>query len=339
MDNIFELITERARSRYGSEKELSSWLSENISQEKKREINDVFIAALKNESTKSDIFSDLKKIPDIFADDADQPPTENPGKISIQLFYELVRNLLRDQEILVDGANKRIVRRRGANGGFQLVLPEQVSEIKISEVEDEINSNIVKQETSKEEGRKLEKHFYPLVREWALNNDFVDCQITGGLLPGPKWENPDLIDIFCEFDPNTARLTYEIACFEVKLRVEPEGVWQAAHYKKFSHYSFVAFAQNEQAVLRDDGVIELAVDLGLGILALDGNDETTTPKFKIIHHPKKNNPSDINIGVIVSRFSPKFPEIQEKIKIQKGEMIKNLMDGNINSLSWKIFPE
>ncbi|WP_454436155.1 hypothetical protein [Thauera mechernichensis] len=140
---------------------------------------------------------------------------------------------------------------------------------------------------------------------WALRkNDGVNCVVTGGRLPFPKWENPDLVQVDAKVGQFTKKIEFEITSFEVKLRVEPYAVWQAANYKRFSSYVYVAFAKTEEDVRSQDGgrVFDIAVDLGVGVLVLE-NSGVNSPSFREIHAPRRNTPLDAEINSLLGGYS------------------------------------
>lgn len=170
------------------------------------------------------------------------------------------------------------------------------------------------------------------MQKWAQENGFERCEITGGLIPGPKWENPDLIEMYFDFGKNISSMNIEVASFEVKLSIGPQAIWQAAHYSRFSHFTFIAFALTEDKVRSADRVFELAVKFGLGVLVLEDreNDEI---KFKLIHSPTKNNPPASEIEIIVSRFldsekiDPRFSNAKKQLLEEKKKFASQLLDG------------
>jgi len=83
-------------------------------------------------------------------------------------------------------------------------------------------------------------------------------------------ENPDLLaHSLSEF---TCLVGYEIelTTFEVKLAFDIYSVWQAAHYRRFSNYVYLACYEAPDVIRsRTDGrLYQLAVEFGLGVLSL-----------------------------------------------------------------------
>jgi hypothetical protein len=145
---------------------------------------------------------------------------------------------------------------------------------------------------------RLEKEYYPLVKAWAQQVGYDKCEITGGKLPGYRWENPDLIAIDYVVNEYARSVAFDITSFEVKLLVEPSAICQAAHYKHFSLAVYIAFAQNEKTIREQDGgrVFDLAIELGLGVLAFEDG------KFKIIQSPKPHVPQESAVSQILSNY-------------------------------------
>lgn len=185
-------------------------------------------------------------------------------------YYELRTTLNRCQLTTGD----MIVAKQGQLGGLKLYKPEIPS---IPKSPTEVLESI--KETNAKE-LLVEKDYYPIVKNWAQEQG-MDCAILGGKLPGYKWENPDLVVIDYLVDQFACAVSYDVTSIEVKLGVEPSGVWQAAHYRLFSHRVYIAFAQSERDVRnKDDGrVFELAVTHGLGVLCFENNN------FKEIQSP------------------------------------------------------
>lgn len=250
------------------------------------------------------------------------------------IIYTTVRDSLSNRTI----GNIQIQCRAGSLGGFELIEqnttsennknanPEEITGNQPKNIAAELKENESATVNLEEKIRKLEKHFYESVRNWALkNNDGVNCVITGGRLPFPKWENPDLVQVDAKVGQFTKKIEFEITSFEVKLRVEPYAVWQAANYKRFSSYVYVAFAKNEEDVRSQDGgrVFDIAVDLGVGVLVLE-NASDTPPVFKEIHAPRRNTPLDAEINSILAGYRS-IDQVQNVIRVSESKLESFLM--------------
>lgn len=231
--------------------------------------------------------------------------------------------------------NFTIERRVGHHGGFWLrEAPKNTDDQPLQYAANQenqpgqpenITDAIEKNEQStvelEENNRVLERHFYEPVRQWALkNNDGVNCVITGGRLPFPRWENPDLVQVDAKVGQFTKKIEFEITSYEVKLRVEPYAVWQAANYKRFSSYVYVAFAKTEEDVRGQDGgrVFDIAVDLGVGVLVLE-NSGVSSPAFREIHAPRRNTPLDAEINSLLVGYSS-IEQIHNVIQLSEREL-------------------
>ena len=126
-------------------------------------------------------------------------------------------------------------------------------------------------------------------------------------MPGYKWENPDLIAVDYSVSKLLRSLQYSVTSFEVKLRVEPQSVWQAAHYLRFSHEGYLAIAKDEHEVSnRYEGrVFELAVELGLGVLCYDKNAQ----QFKEIQTPRAASPDQHRVQDTIVSFGDLFKQV------------------------------
>lgn len=302
------------------------------SQELRTQIDELFERAGLQEYSRTQIFDPLSEIIE-FAKSRNEFTW--PEIVTEDWLYFVASRRWLPQFVDQNDVKYIIARRRGSSGGFsKSPLPEdQFSEeqeqVEIQKLEEQIVENTNTIEKAEEQGRRLEKFYYPSVLKWAQQNGFERCEITGGLIPGPRWENPDLLEIYSEFNPYTSYLNFEITSFEVKLRVEPQAVWQAAHYSRFSHYSFVAFALSEAEVRSSERVFEMAVQLGLGILVLkDGLDPSGT-EFKLIHSPVKNSPSASEVELIISRFldADRFTATRRVLEEEKKKMGVGIVTG------------
>lgn len=220
--------------------------------------------------------------------------------------YSIIRSMFsRTNEEL----NVEVSKRRGATGGFLCApkstrsMPEvgvtlEAQSQEILKKSEEIQNLETKSDELAEVELTYEKHYYPLVQAWAVQNDYKACEIIGGRLARQKWENPDLLHIECAVDPLTNFPLFELFSFEVKLNVEPYAVWQAAHYLGFSAESYVAFCKDEKQVRSkyDGKVFDLAVELGLGVLCFEQG------SFKLLQSPRKNFPNSSRVHAAINDF-------------------------------------
>lgn len=209
--------------------------------------------------------------------------------------YDNLRTILNKRDI---GDATKIVARQGRRGGLYLTTQEEV----VGPQVDRASEEALEKESEQVDNRELtlEREYYPLVKAWAEVAGFASTAITGGLLPGYRWENPDLIAVDYVVAKFDKAIAFDIVSFEVKLRIDPYAVWQAAHYKRFSSQVYVAFAKGEDEIReQNDGrVFELAVELGLGVLAYDSNKR----KFAEIQTPRIEVPNNVRTNETVERF-------------------------------------
>lgn len=287
-------------------------ISQEILSEEKSEfqsnINTIFDNAIVNKSTASEIINLLNKI-----------IIDERLEIDPYWIYSQARELFKNSTATIENREFTIRNRIGQRGGFYLsdkTATEETTPPK-EEALEKVNED---QEKLEERSRTLEKDFYPLVKEWADENGFDGTEITGGLLPRPKWENPDLVYISYDIGEYTNSIDWEVASFEVKLRVEPYGIWQASNYKKFSTWSYVAFAKNENEVRQQDygRVFELAVEQGIGVLVLEENNGKI--RFREIHSPIRNTPKANELNTVINSFTNKIESVLEKSSKAKKDL-------------------
>jgi hypothetical protein len=340
--DIYQKKTESYRgNRRHQNEEIINFI--NLSDDTRDKINTLFEDAIKNQSIRSEIISKLLPVYNDHKEKFDSFYKERIFNIFKEeitadwLYYEALK-ILSPQTIEEDGKKFIVGRRRGSNGGFLLteIIDSSVEsnfenaepEKSIAEIEKEIDETNIQITEVENKERLLERHYYPYVQTWARENGFEKCEITGGLIPGPKWENPDLLEMYFDSGKNIPSMNIEIASFEVKLKIEPQAIWQAAHYTKFSHFTFVAFALTEEEVRSADRIFDLAVNLGIGILVLEKRNSNEI-KFKQIHSPTKNNPPSNEIETIVSRFldGNRFANTKKHFLEEKSRFARQLIGG------------
>ena len=227
--------------------------------------------------------------------------------------YGNFRQLVKDT--CIDGAT--ITLRRGQFGG--IFLKENAAEVNVNlpgaaelaEVEKE-------QESAGKKEQDKEKNFYPLVKKWAEDNGFNNCEIVGGALPRYRWENPDLISL--DYAIHAHQKSLELLCysFEVKLNIDPFAVWQAAHYRRFSNEVYLAVVKTAREIEeRYDGrVINLAVEFGIGVLCFEDRE------FRLMHRPKVNKPDPEEIELVIQAYEDR--DTTKKIIKEMRESFSNL---------------
>lgn len=316
----------------GKKRALMNYVCNHFEENKEsvEKLNKALFDSIKNQENRSEIIEKLVRPVELIFNE-----TSSGGQFNIdaEWVYMSARHLLPGREYTEGDKTYIIGARRGQDGGFTQTLKidnygkiagnDEIIDSKTEDqIEEEIAKTLEQQEIIEKDEKRLEKHYYPMVQAWARNNGFERCEITGGMLPGPKWENPDLIEIYAEAGKNTVSISIEVTCFEVKLKIDPYAVWQAAHYKKFSTYTFIAFAISEHEVRDQKRIFDLAISLGLGVLVLDNG------SFKAIHYPTRNAPEISEIEVIASRFADKFPDtLRNQIEGERLRLASLLLSG------------
>lgn len=299
-ESDFVKINEKIRRDLHISSQIKSWLQKN------QDCLKEFCRGIEN-GWKRDAF--LKILTEA-ASQHNANQSEHGGEIDADEVFVSIRRSLNGFKTN-DGST--ITPRRGQFGGLYLLKSEITDQSQVTELAKNVDA-IVKVEREQEENdkqeRELEKNFYPLVQKWAVKNGYEQTKITGGKLPGFKWENPDLIEVQYSVGEFTRSIDFGITCFEVKLKVEPFGIWQAAHYRKFSREVYIAFAKTEAEVReRDNGrIFDMAVELGIGVLALNQQRDA----FIQIHAPAQSTPSPSEINLVIGRFQGLYKDQLQK---------------------------
>lgn len=261
-------------------------------------------------------------------DNAGVPP-------SIPLYHFIRDNIGHLQAISLDGrdGNYAVQKRRGPTGGFILTKESdpQVNSNPPAEIEGNsiaVIDNDGSNNSAEVKEALSEFNFYQRVKDWAENNDYKLTEIIGGQITGRKWENPDLIEIYSEYNSSMLQLDFYITSFEVKLELSIDAIWQASNYQKFSHYVYLAIAsedfnENDDSNLK---LIDTAVTAGLGILVLKNN------QFTRINYPRRNEPTARDLNELIGRyFNRSFRQnIFERPKSRYAAEKKNLQAELLN---------
>jgi hypothetical protein len=223
-----------------------------------------------------------------------------------------------------------VQKRRGPEGGFILTKESEVNADDPNDaqvnpspdlnINDDDDGNVGV--TLEVEEARREFSYYKQVKSWAEGNDYKLTEIIGGQLTGRKWENPDLIEIYSEYNGSMLQLDFYITSFEVKLELSIDAIWQASNYQRFSHYVYLAIAsedfnENDDSSLR---LIDAAVTAGLGILVYRNGG------FIRINYPRRNEPTAKDLNELIGRyFNRSFrQDIFERPKSRYAAEKKNL---------------
>jgi len=170
------------------------------------------------------------------------------------------------EQLLLAG---RVVRGQGFSGVLRLPLASAPLPDVDSDALEEAKSKQAPVEEAP--GEKAERDLYPYVKQWAENSAGLDnVYIIGDLRRREVWENPDLLAYSVNDFKWLVGYEIEVTTFEVKLALDIYAVWQAAHYRRFSNYVYLACYEAPDVIRnRTDGrLYRLAVEFGLGVLSL-----------------------------------------------------------------------
>jgi hypothetical protein len=164
----------------------------------------------------------------------------------------------------------KVVSYRCRGYGLRLAEPDMpLPEVNQSAMEAAKN-RVAEADQRKIEEQREERDLYPYVERWASAAGYGIVKVVGDLHPRSSWENPDLLAVDCYEHEWLIGSEYEITAIEVKLAFDIVGIWQAAHYRRFSHFVYLACYEDQGAMRRmlDGKLLDIAVELGLGILSL-----------------------------------------------------------------------
>lgn len=235
--------------------------------------------------------------------------------IPAEIYWDFCQ-LVRDSAV-GDGV---VTRRIGQYGGlFLKALPSVADQVDLPQ-EQEIEAVEAEQKAVEQKEREKEKTYYPLVKQWAIDNGFAGCEIIGGALSRYRWENPDLICL--DYDVHKNQKIVELSCisFEVKLDINPYAVWQAAHYQRFSNQVYLAIAKSEKEIAdRYEGrPLELAIEFGIGVLCFDKNSK----QFRMMHRPRTIRPSYDEVEMVFESYKGIATPILERMRAEYSQLYK-----------------
>ncbi len=87
----------------------------------------------------------------------------------------------------------------------------------------------------------------------------------------------------------------------------------------------MAVADKESEVRKNDRVLDLAIEFGLGVLVLD--DASVSPTFREIQSPRTTYPPVASVNEVIERFGTRGPlsQILEKANEERKSMFKMQM--------------
>lgn len=162
---------------------------------------------------------------------------------------------------------------RCRGGGLRTIkeqLPNEMDSQKFKSLERAKSELTAEVEETEEKEEKSEEELYPYIQTWAMKQGHEIVEIVGPLRRRETWENPDLLAVNHTDLKWHVGQAVEVTSFEVKLLFDIRAIWQAASYRTFSHYVYLAcFESPDEIKEKNDGKLHsLCVDLGIGILSL-----------------------------------------------------------------------
>lgn len=190
-------------------------------------------------------------------------------------------------------------------GGIRLVKDTPLTAPSERNLEAAIAKETKAVETLLEE--KEERDLYPYVQQWALNKAEFDFVATvGDNHPRKPWENPDLIAInYYDLQWHVGQ-HIEVATIEVKLVFNIYAIWQTAHYRRFSHYVYLACYENRNDIQRkEDGrLLKIANELGIGIIAMRQSGHAGTGvSCEAITNPVRQSPQIYEVDMLLNDYA------------------------------------
>lgn len=209
--------------------------------------------------------------------------------------------------IIEDLLNQEKVSRYQCRGGGLKIVPSEALP-KVDEDKLNTEKTAIKEAEERLSDSKAEHELYPYVERWAWSNDanaFDKVVTVGDNHRRVKWENPDLLAIsIYNFECLVGR-DIEITAFEVKLNFDIYGVWQAANYRIFSDYVYLAcYERPEKIYAAADGrLFETVMHLGLGMISMTSAGYGGSGiKCKEILSPRKGDPQAREIDSLLADY-------------------------------------
>jgi hypothetical protein len=166
-----------------------------------------------------------------------------------------------------------VVGRRGRGGGLILSQETTVAPESQSEIERVATDSAVR-EVDREAGeverkrRRIEEALYPAVAAWAERQGYDQVAIIGNLRGGGRWENPDVLAVDNVDLEWVIGSPYELTTFEVKLHFDAPSVYQAASYRRFSQFVYLACYESDRIIRSEGRLLSECAELGIGVLSM-----------------------------------------------------------------------
>ncbi len=210
------------------------------------------------------------------------------------------------------------------SGGIR-VIDDTAPELPPSDIEKiaTAKNQEIQQEAKFHEEKTEEKALYPAVEQWANNSGFMYVANVADSHGRPSWENPDIIAINQYELQWLAGSHIEITSIEVKLSFTVTAIWQAAHYRKFSHFVYLACFENETEMRNSEEgrLYRVCSELGLGVISLSSSGYAGKGvKCSEINSPARHNPSIEDVDAFLCDYSQMLPKLQRPGCILVGQI-------------------
>lgn len=203
---------------------------------------------------------------------------DNKGRLKKEQLDDIARQQGWASEVLEEAKSELLQKNlaaqaRGRLGGLREVEPEPPAEMDTSVLENAKKRERDQTETYATQVERDERSLYPRLETWARNAGYPIVSLVADQRPEGRsvWENPDLLLV--DVLPLTWSVTpqFDVTAVEVKLSLNPQAVWQAAHYRTFAHFVYLACLEDPDDMrksIHEGRLFSLAATLGLGLLSI-----------------------------------------------------------------------
>jgi hypothetical protein len=201
-----------------------------------------------------------------------------------------------------------VVAVRGRDGGVRRVAVEPTTAVDTSRLEKAKLSEISQTERTEREAERRESELYPYLQGWGTNAGYGIVALVADARPVARkvWENPDILLVDVLPLSWSVAPQIDVTVVEVKLALTPQAVWQAAHYRTFAHYVYLACLESPEAMRRDihEGrLFALATDLGLGLISLrPAGSGAKGLRVDEIHSPARHAPEAAEVDRLLTDY-------------------------------------
>ena len=217
----------------------------------------------------------------------------------------------------------KIQSRKGKGGGYYLAEPlHEISDT------DELKENISVPTKENESEKTLEKHIWPLVRDWLITSKGIarSSEKVANLKTGGVWSNPDVVGLSPIED--LGFFDVEIATVEVKpsLHNWRYFFFEAVSHKRFSERVYFAYRTNTSKPKDEDELVAYAEKYGIGLVRIELSDDDfeKLPQWGMLENSEKANLLDLCVEVVPAPLET--VSLQEKISFLRRIKISSKVD-------------